>query len=418
MSVARYIDESERDYYQNDYYPGERTARTVRSARSRTVDYPERTMTYTGGSDSGRRRSGKRKKRGNRTLLFTFVLLALAGIVVLIVQMTFNRRETFIEMTETPIAADATYLNTGDGLLYQTDGEIHFYHFSDSKKNYTYGMGASDIRMSGSESMTVVYNFASLQIVGEKDTIGFTGAIQAVECGTRHLAVLRTNESGTDGLWLLTIDGERGEISEVSGQYIVDFGFYSVGGEKLWIETLNASAGTPMTTITSYDVDRNAVTGVMNIYNQLVDGIYITDSSLFVAGTNQIIRYTHNGNKEEYRKMIYGYQPADFSSSSGTVTFLLTPRGGDFHSVKILSLAEDSSAQEVETYLQLPTEGVDAFILGNSLAVASRENLYVYSLKGKLQRTATFAHPIDSAVKISDSMLLLASGGKFYLAKI
>ena len=116
--------------------------------------------------------------------------------------------------------------------------------------------------------------------------------------------------------------------------------------------------------------------------------------------------------------MIYGYQPADFSSSSGTATFLLTPRGGDFHAVKILSLAEDSSAQEVETYLQLPTEGVDAFILGNSLAVASRENLYVYSLKGKLQRTATFAHPIDSAVKISDSMLLLASGGKFYLAKI
>ncbi len=72
----------------------------------------------------------------------------------------------------------------------------------------------------------------------------------------------------------------------------------------------------------------------------------------------------------------------------------------------------------METYLQLPTEGVNAFIMGNNLVVASRENLYVYSLKGKLQRTATFAHPIDSAEKISDSMLLLASGGRYYLAGI
>jgi hypothetical protein len=417
--VARYTDDSQQYYDDwNGYYPEERTTRTVRSARGRESDYPERTVRYSSRTEPGRGSRRKRKRRGNRTLLFTFVLLALAGIAVLIVQLIFNRRETFIEMSETPIAVDCTYLNTGDGLLYQTDGEIHFYHFTDSKKNYTYGMGASDIRMSGSESMTVVFNFASLQVVGEQDTIAFTGAVKEVECGTRHLAVLRTSENGEDGLWLLTINGERREIAEVSGQYIVDFGFYSVGGEKLWIETLNVNAGTPMTTITSYDVDRNAVTGVMNIYNQLVDGMYITNSSIFVAGTNQIIRYTHNGNKEEYRTMIYGYQPADFSVSSGTATFLLTPRGGDFHSVKILSLAEDSASNKVETYLQLPTEGVNAFIMGNNLVVASRENLYVYSLKGKLQRTATFAHPIDSAEKISDSMLLLASGGRYYLAGI
>ena len=432
--MANGFNEDEYYYDGGMYERTERTLRTVRTVRERTSDpeeQGERVRRYVPSSRSfaedyydtrkttaSSRRSSSRKKPRRRTLGFTVVLLAVVGIAVLFIQLVFNRRESTVEMLQTPIASDCTYLNTGDGILYQTDGEIHFYHLTDSKKNYTYGTGASDIRMSGSENMTVVFNSGSLQVVGEQEPIGFTGAIRELECGSRHLAVLRTGESGEDSLWLLTVGGERSEITEVSGQYIVDFGFYSVGGEKLWIETLNVNAGTPMTTITSYDVDRNAVTGVMNIYNQLVDHVFITDSSFFVAGTNQIIRYTHNGNKEAYRSMIYGYQPADFSVSEGKATFLLTPRGGDFHSIKILSLAEDSSPQEVETYLQLPTEGVNAFIMGNRLAVVSRECLYTYTLKGRLQNTATFEHSIDSAVKLNDSMLLLSSGGMVYLARI
>ena len=47
---------------------------------------------------------------------------------------------------------------------------------------------------------------------------------------------------------------------------------------------------------------------------------------MFVICTNQIIRYIHEGNKEIYRTMIYGYEVLDFSTSSGTPTFLLTPR--------------------------------------------------------------------------------------------
>ena len=133
-------DSEEQDYYASDgYYPEERTLRTTRSSRNSRAGYPEKTVAYSAGSYRGSR-GKRRKRRGNRTLLFTFALMAVAGIAVLIVHMIFNRRETFIEMNETPIETDCTYLNTGDGLLYQTDGEIHFYHFSDSKKNYTYGM--------------------------------------------------------------------------------------------------------------------------------------------------------------------------------------------------------------------------------------------------------------------------------------
>ncbi len=368
-----------------------------------------------GGRPSGGRR---KKKKKNRTILFSLIFLGALGAAVLIYQMVFNKQESVVSMTLTPISTSSTYINTGDGLLYQTDGQIHFYHLTDSKKNYTYGMGASDIRMSGSESMTVVFNEAQLQVVGEKTPLTFTGSIMEVECGTDHLAVLRAAEDGSESVLIITEDGEQIADLSFDEQYIVDFGFYEVSNEMLWIETLNVNTGTPMTTISTYDFLKQEITGMMHVQGQLVDELFITSKSMFVAGTNQIIRYIHEGNKEIYRTMIYGYHVVDFSDSSDSPTFLMTPRGGDFHSVKILTLEEASEADSVETNLQLPTEGVAAFIMGERLVVVSREKVYTYTIKGKLSSTASFEQAVDEAVKLNDTTLLLSSNGMYYLANV
>jgi hypothetical protein len=358
----------------------------------------------------------KKKKKRNNTLIFSVVTLGLLGIGLVIFQFIFNKQEATVSMEMTPVSVTSTYINTGDGLLYQTDGQIHFYHLTDSKKNYTYGMGASDIRMSGSENMTVVFNKAQLQVVGEQTPLTFTGAISEVECGKDYLAVLRQMEDGAESVLVITRGGEQISDLSFADQCIVDFGFYTTTSEMLWTESLNVSTGSPMTTISTYDLNKQEVTGMIHVQNQLVNDIYITQNSMFVVCTNQIIRYIHEGNKEIYRTTIYGYESLDFSNASGTPTFLLTPRGGDFHTVRILTLAEDAAPAPVETTLQLPTEGVSAFIMGSRLVVASREQLFTYTLKGKLSATATFEQPIDTAIKLNDSKLLLSSNGVFYLA--
>ena len=358
----------------------------------------------------------RKKKKRNNTLIFSVITLGVLGIGLVIFQSIFNKQAATVSMEMTPISTSSTYISTGDGLLYQTDGQIHFYHLTDSKKNYTYGMGASNIRMSGSKAMTVVFNKAQLQVVGEQMPLIFTGSIQEVECGTDYLAVLRQAEDGTESVLVITRAGEQVSDLPFADQCIVDFGFYTAQNEMLWIETLNVTSGTPMTTISTYDLNKREITGMIHVQNQLVNDIFITPNSMFVVCTNQIIRYIHEGNKEIYRTMIYGYEALDFSNASGTPTFLLTTRGGDFHTVRILTLAEDSAPEPVETTLQLPTEGVSAFIMGSRLVVASREQLFTYTLKGKLSSNATFEQPIDAALKLTDSKLLLSSNGMYYLA--
>ena len=358
----------------------------------------------------------KKKKKRNSTLIFSVVTLGVLGVGLLIFQFIFNKQEATVSMDITPISTTSTYINTGDGLLYQTDGQIHFYHLTDEKKNYTYGTGASDIRMSGSESMTVVFNTSQLQVVGEKTPLTFTGIVEEVECGTKHLAVLRQAEDGTESVHVITRGGEQIEDLPFDDQCIIDFGFYTTSSEMLWIETLNVSTGTPMTTISTYDLGKQEVTGMIHVQNQLVDDIYITPNSMFVVCTNQIIRYIHEGNKEIYRTTIYGYEVLDFSFASGTPTFLLTTRGGDFHTVRLLTLEEEDAPSAVETTLQLPTEGVSAYIMGSRLCVASREQLFTYTIKGKLSATATYQQPIDEAIKLTDNKLLLSSNGMYYIA--
>ena len=358
----------------------------------------------------------KRKKKKNNTLLFSVLTLVLLGVGLLIFQAVFNKQAATVEMTMTPISTTSTYINTGDGLLYQTDGQIHFYHLTDSKKNYTYGMGASDIRMSGSEYMTVVFNTAQLQVVGEQMPLTFTGMITEVECGKDYLAVLRTAEDGTEGLHIITRSGEQVADLTDNDQCFVNFGFYRTTSEMLWIETLNVNTGIPMTTISTYDLSKREVSGMIHVQGQMVDKVYLTSNSIFVVATNQIIRYIYEGNKEIYRTTIYGYEVVDFSNASGTPTFLLTTRGGDFHTVKMLTLKEDSAPEPVESTLQLPTEGVSAFIMANRLVVVSREQLFNYTLKGVLSTTATFEQPVEEAVKLNDVKLLLSSNGMYYLA--
>ena len=371
---------------------------------------------YTPVNGGGSQPRRKKKKKKNNTLIFSVITLGVLGIGLVIFQFIFNKQAATVSMDITPISTTSTYISTGDGLLYQTDGQIHFYHLTDSKKNYTYGMGASNVRMSGSEDMTVVFNESQLQVVGEQTPLTFTGTVEEVECGTNYLAVLRRAEDGSESLSIITKSGEQVEELPFADQCIVDFGFYKTQNEMLWIETLNVSTGTPMTTISTYDLVKNEVSGMIHVQNQLVNDVFITPNSMFVVCTNQIIRYIHAGNKEIYRTTIYGYEVLDFSYASGTPTFLLTTRGGDFHTVRILTLAEEDAPAPVETTLQLPAEGVSAFIMGGRLIVASREQMFTYTLKGKLSATATFEQPIDTAIKLTDAKLLLSSNGMYYLA--
>lgn len=364
----------------------------------------------------------KKKKKGPSMMLIMFIL-AVAVVLGLIVYLAFYRdRERTIEMTETPLTPDSTYLNTGRGLLYANGGDISLYNWNSGKTTY-YGRDESgSVRMSGSDAMSAVFAGGDLQIIrqnGDVTTMQFTGTIDTVALGTDHIAMLRRDSAGEESVLILSAAGQQVDQILPGDQFVVDFGFYTVGKtEMLWVELLSTLAGQPTETIRCYDLSMRAQTGAITVQNQLVEELFITGNSIFVSGTNQIIRYTHDGNKEAYRATDYGYRVLDFSNASGEAVFLLTPRGGDMHSVKLLRLAEADTASATETYLQLPGEGVAGFIMNDRLVVVSENRVFIYTMRGRLSETALLQYPVEKAVKLSDSTLLLLSNGRWYTAPV
>ena len=277
----------------------------VRAPRApqRAVRQPDRQAPQRGGTGRGRRR-----RRASRLLLLIGLLLAAAAAAVAAYVLLFAERERTVSMTATPLTAGVTRLNTGSGLLYQTEGHIHYYDWNDQGRNYTEGTATEDIRMSGSTFLSVVYTPTMLQIVGQEQPVAFTGEVLSVECGREHIAVLRRDSEGGESILVLSATGEQVDQLLPDDQYIVDFGFYTTTGEMLWMQTISSASGTPTTRITTYDLQRRTGVGVMQVQDQLIDGLYFTENSVFAAGTSQIIRYTHDGNKEIYREMVYGYR--------------------------------------------------------------------------------------------------------------
>lgn len=364
----------------------------------------------------------RKKKKGVNTVLLFFIL-GMAVVLGLVVYLAFFRdREGTLPMSETPLSPGMTYLNTGKGLLYSNGGEINLFNWSSGTNQYFGKDEQGTVRMSGSSAASAVFDGGKVQIImanDDKYLLEFTGTIDTVELGTGHIALLRRDTSGNESVLLYTIAGEQIDQILPGDQYVVDFGFYTVNGtEMFWVELLNVTAGQPTETIRCYDLTQKSMTGVISVQNQLVEELYITTSSIFVSGTNQILRYTHDGLKETYRVTDYGYRVLDFSRTDSEAVFLLTPRGGDMHSVKLLRLKEGESAETTETYLQLPSEGVAGFIMNGQLVVVSENRLYKYTMKGKLSETALFQYPVTSAEKLSNTMLLLESGGKYYTAAI
>ena len=88
------------------------------------------------------------------------------------------------------------------------------------------------------------------------------------------------------------------------------------------------------------------------------------------------------------------------------------------HSDKHIQLSDTAVPADTETNLQLQSEGVASFLMNGSLIVVSRDRMFTYTLKGKLSDTALFELPVDSAYKLSETMLLLESNGLYYTASI
>lgn len=365
-----------------------------------------------------RRRLVARNRRRTITRLLLLLLLALiviGGIVAAVLLLTKKGTQQ-APLTALPFSSTAEYAFTGNGFLYTTADGIAFHDITDSGNDYTASVPTGQVKVMGSQTAHVMYNAAALKIVGAPDSNSYAEQLVNVACGSGHVAALWRDAAGKESIQVLNLAGEQKDLLVFDKQFVVNFGFNTTKNEYLWVLTLDIQSDTPICTVHIYNMTLGSTSGILQIQNQMVERVYFTNSSIFVVGTNQIIRYTLENNRDTYRETVYGWRVLDCSNGS---SFLLAPRSsGTLGLLKVLTLAEADVSSAKQTLIQAPAGAIGAFLMQDRLAIVTEKMVYTYDLNGKRLSETAWDITVSDAKKLDGSTLLITqANGSLYLYK-
>ncbi|MBO6061904.1 MAG: hypothetical protein J6P98_07310 [Clostridia bacterium] len=365
-----------------------------------------------------------RKKMMQSAAKLIGILLAAAGAVVLIVLFLLSRKTRFV-LNNSPIEAAGSVCGTGDGILYLDGSMLGFCSFRDEDENYRKSISGSVTAsgVSGAEGVKVVYADNALEIVGSDFDVVPEGRVIAVRCGRTHAAVLTESVNGSRAVTVYTSAAQKIQSFEFAPGRLMDFGFSEASRSTLWTMELTTESGSPKTTISTFDLDRMSSTGVITVTGQLVEKVFFTNSSVFVAGTESLIRYSASANREVYRVQLYGYRVDDISLSGNQPVLLLVRRGmgeaEECDSVRLITVSEKDVASEKAVTVVLPKDTVGCHLVNGTVTAVTANSVIHYKEDG--ERDIVRELPLgvtENSYKLDEHHILLERSGEFVLLTV
>lgn len=371
-------------------------------------------------SASSKKRSNRRAKTAKRRLAAVLVVLAVVAVIVVFAVFMAKRGEPKkLKLTELPFAAGSESAYTGRGFYYLSDSTLIYDDLKDSAKDETRKISVADVGVVASERTAVLYTLNAIHFVNASKPVEFSDRIIAVKAGKEHFGVLYGDARDKSTLAIFDDKAVQIDSVEFSGGVMTDYSFDMSGGEVLWTLETNVNASDPICMIKTYDMQRHSVSSITTVHDQLVENVFFTDNSMFIVGTDSIIRYNVAKHHESYRALVYGRKLMDFSAGGERPLFAFSLRSEEKLSTVVLySLSDDDVSNVKMTTVQLPGNALGAYTMCGSFVVIMPDGIKCYTGQGSLSREYRFDMPITAAEKLTDSELLLVRDGKAFIAKI
>lgn len=363
-----------------------------------------------------RRNSKKLRRRGTRTGRIVLVIIAAFVLIGAAAALVFGLRgcRTAASKRSLPFRADSEYCYTLDGFLYLDGRSLNFVSLEDENKNYSVNVDYSSVSIAGTDKLKVVYSSSSLQVVGTPFDNVIEGSIKKVACGSKYVGAYVENPDDSHSLRVFNSAGSQCYRKDLTNTELLDFGFEGGESASLWMSELLTTGGAVSTTITTYDLNRESITGVISVQGQVVKQVFMTKKSIFALCTDNIIRFDRETNDEAYRLRCRGYDCVDFSPASGRLFMLLRSEGSETAPLNVLSVKEDANAEE--SYIPIAGEGdLGCFLLGGRAVSVRSDKLIIRNQKGEVEKTVPFDAAITGGEKLDESNLLIIRGNETLL---
>ena len=362
-----------------------------------------------------------RRKTVRRILLAALILIAVAGIGVLIF---FGVRSMNVKLVSksVPLLGSELCCGTGDGILYVKEGRLNYLSYTKEEDDFSKFLSASPTGLSGTSGVKAVYSDYSVQIIDASFDITPVGRVETVRCGLMHVAVCTVSLKGDETLTVYNATGQEVYSMELPAGQLINFGFRETSG-TFWTMELYLQSGSPRTVITTYDLSRMSATGIITVSDQLVEDVFFTDSSVFVIGTESLIRFSASANREIYRVKLYGYRVIDRAMNQDKPMLLLVPRSvtdiREAESVRLLTVSQKDVAGETALTLPLKSGIVNISLVNGYILASYLNDVRLYSLKGEEQTMLALPSGVTNyAKKLDDKHILLERSGEFDLLTV
>ena len=196
-----------------------------------------------------------------------------------------------------------------DGVIYYDGAMIGALDARGNLKwNYSAGTNAQyDVSQDG----VATWTDTSLSFI-QKDTglTMYSGAttmpVLSATVGSRYAAAMLGEDETSAQLLIYELTGRLIDQVDLSGQIVMDFGFFS-NGALLWVMTMDTSGSVPMSIITTYQPGKQTLGSVREI-EEVVYRTLFQASQLRAVGTTYMKTYDYAGSEiTSERKLVYGW---------------------------------------------------------------------------------------------------------------
>lgn len=358
----------------------------------------------------------KRKKLPKKAMLF-FSAVVLVFIVLLTgLIMLFTRgRELSESMTEMPFSADAPHFGVGKNIVY-ADADTLICSDTSMKKLWQLQLvsGGLDYFVSGDvivakgKDIIQVINGSGQHLFSKRLEDGEIASVRACKDKVAVYVNRTVEEAVLSYIIIFDFSGSSIFQIDVSSRYVLDFGFDSAG-EALYLLELDVSGSVPVSRISTYRPETQAMTGIKELKDQLVSGLHIVGDQIYTLGTNRLMVY-RSLSADTRSVMVYGWSLIDICNLADP-RFVYVPSD----STDKIDIARVINGTGNEIKINLPPGVFDILHGGERIYCFANDRIFVYTDEGKYLRAYALPFEIDSVRRAADKHVFITQDKKVYL---
>ncbi len=345
-----------------------------------------------------------------KTILFfgAIVLVTIVLITGLIVILTAdkNLEDTIVDM---PFGSASSYYTIGSNIVY-TDQELLTCISPSLSTVWKLRLFSGGLRFTVNDDIIVATGQGVIQVINTQGQHQFStqldGDIGSTRVGKDMTAVyIQQHLDGKTPSYIIVfnLSGEQLFLLDVTDRYVMDYGFDEVS-DSLYVLELDVSGSVPISRISTYKPDTQAITMIKELKDQVVSDVYWIDEKIYAIGTTYLTVYG-SLNSDVKEIMTYGWMLEDvYRTNDPKFIYVPSDSTGTFDIARVVR----TSGSDIK--INLPPGVFKILHEGEKIYCFANDKLFVYTGEGKYLRTYDLPNVIEGVERAVDDHVLLKHG--------